>query len=181
MQIMPHHMNTSWKMRRGTNLNGQDKNTMGKNKKYDFLKNCYDYLAAVEQVLKRVNKVFNVNSTWELRMNIAPERIIKRDNFELVYHGIGVRVSENNEEILDIETGMGIDICGIDPWGLYYFLKENILYYSFSKTDYDLMDFIKDELSKLLKVGKVKKISGLYFINDEKNREKLKKYKHNNK
>lgn len=154
---------------------------MGKNKKNDVLNLCYDYLAAVDKVLQRITSLFNIKTIWELRADYTLGFYFTKDNVEVVFHGRGVRISENGEEILDIETGMGIDICGIDPWGLYYFVKENILYYSWSDTDEDIKKWLDEELANLLKVGKIKKISNLYFINDEKNRPKLKKYKHNNK
>ncbi|OHD09187.1 MAG: hypothetical protein A2Y34_09650 [Spirochaetes bacterium GWC1_27_15] len=154
---------------------------MGKKEKSELLNICYNYLKDVEVITDKIIKIFNVDSIWSIRKVYFPNLAVEKNEYKLIFHGIGVSILENGNEIIDIENGGDISICGIEPWRLSEYIKSKKEHISFFDNKKDFVKYIKEILNDMLKTGQMKKISDLYFINDEKNRERLKKYKHNNK
>lgn len=149
-----------------------------KNKRIKLMNICYDYISEVLKVTNRINKLFNVESIWDIQNKYDLYNFrFHKDNVEVLFHGNGVCISENDEELFDIEYGCDIEVCGIDTYRLFKYIKSKIEYSEYFKDEKEL----EKNLNQLLKFGNLKKISYLYYINDQKNRQKLKKYKHNNK
>jgi hypothetical protein len=154
---------------------------MSNKKHIDLLNICYSYLFDVEKIVKKINNIFEVKSIWDLRGIYPPKFSFKKNNFDLIFHGSGVRILENENEILDIEYGCNIDVCGIASWKVLEYINSKDKYKSFFLNIDNKEKYLNDVFSDLLKIGKIKKIGNLFFINDINNRDKLKKYKHNNK
>ncbi len=141
----------------------------------DLIEICNNYLREVVTLTERLKEIFGVSDFWDLRNTFFPKGHVKKDGFGLTFHGRGVRITENDKDLFDIEYGMNIHICGLEEYRILKYIKSKN-----SEIQLEISDLM-NEFQKLSKVGRFKKIYDLYFINSPEYRDKLKKYKHNNR
>ncbi|HBD93559.1 MAG TPA: hypothetical protein DC057_05255 [Spirochaetia bacterium] len=92
---------------------------------------CHNYLKEFEVIMKQISELFNIDSIWSLRKIYFPNLIFEKENYKLIFHGIGVSILKNDFEIIDIENGGDIAVCGIDPWRLSEYIKSKENYINF--------------------------------------------------
>jgi hypothetical protein len=117
------------------------------------------YINDVDKVCQIILQEFNVNSKEELiNHRVIGEFYFSSDN-KYIFHGRGCKFSSDELEI-DWDFGYGDIWCGLDPWKLFYYVKDN-------KIDNGYSDGcqIKEAFDKLVAKGKmIKKYELYYFI-----------------
>ena len=120
-----------------------------------------EYINDVNKVCQMILQAYNLKSREELIKHREAQptgEFYLNGNNSYTFHGRGCRFS-NNELEIDWDFGYGENWCGIDPWKLAYYIREN-------KTTETLYDGnkIKEELENLITKSKFIKKFDLYYL-----------------
>jgi len=123
-----------------------------------------EYINTVDQICNMMLQVYSLNSKDELIKNHRPVQAegafyLNGKNNNYTFHGRGCRFSNDDFEI-DWDFGYEELWCGLDPWKLFYYIKENRNPNLFNNGNQ-----IEEKFNEWVVNGKMTKQHGLYYFN----------------
>lgn len=121
-----------------------------------------EYINVVEQTCTLMLQGFNLSTRTELLKygfeNQVGEFYLNGKN-SYMFHGIGCEF-KNDRVKIDWDFGVNNKWCGIDPWKIYFYLKDNS---TRNKKVFDVK-YIKKEYDEAVETGEMVKRDGLYYF-----------------